>query len=54
MRLLYDVDEKLVPGTLRFEPDRIQAKQEIAKRLTSRVGGVHNGNALYILHSTTE
>ena len=49
-RLPGHVDEELIARALSFEPDRLDAQQQIAKRLACGIGGIHNRDPLHVLH----
>jgi len=44
------VDEELVARALGFQPDRLDAEQEVAERLARCVGGIDDRDALHVLH----
>ena len=49
-RLPGHVDEELVARAFGFEPDRLDAQQQIAERFACGISGIHDRNPLHFLH----
>ena len=48
--LANDVRKELVACRFLLQPNGLDAEQQVAERLSGRIGGIDDGNALHVLH----